>query len=164
MGKMSKVRAVFISFFAVFFAIYLIIGFQPADAYENYPISGSLTIPAISLDTDVTVAALDNHQLLVPAQIVGSFSRYEGRTLLIGHASSIFSRLHEVKIGNTIYYNGANYQISSIDTREKTAIDMDELLIPSDDSRDTLILMTCAGTLFNNGDATHRLIVTAERI
>jgi hypothetical protein len=28
---------------------------------------------------------------------------------------------------------------------------------------DTLVLMTCAGELLDNGDATHRLIITAVK-
>lgn len=162
MRRLSRTRLIFTGLFATFFAIYLFIGLQPADAYENYEISGSLSIPAISLATDVTTSTINDHRLSVPSHIVGSFSRFPNWTLLVGHSSSVFNHLHETKIGDVIYYNGANYQITSVNTLEKSAIDMDELLIPDTDT-DTIILMTCAGTLFDNGDATHRLIVTAKR-
>jgi sortase (surface protein transpeptidase) len=38
---------------------------------------------------------------------------------------------------------------------------MKELLKAED--TDTLVLMTCAGELMSNNDATHRLIVTAKK-
>lgn len=38
---------------------------------------------------------------------------------------------------------------------------MSTLLTPT--SQDTIILMTCAGTDLGNGDASHRLIITAVR-
>ncbi len=43
--------------------------------------------------------------------------------------------------------------------KEKSMISMSELL--KADDKETIVIMTCAGESLENGDATHRLIVTA---
>ena len=51
------------------------------------------------------------------------------------------------------------YHVKSIIVKDKGMISMSEVLKAEDQK--TLVLMTCAGDYLNNGDATHRLIVTA---
>ena len=42
---------------------------------------------------------------------------------------------------------------------EKADVDMNKMLAPAE--KDTLVIMTCAGMDLGNGDATHRLVLTA---
>ena len=158
MVKNLNLRNIFISAYVLFFASYLVIGIQPAEAAE-YEISATLKIPSISLESDVTTLLLDNHRLATPESIVGSFSRNQ-TTLLIGHSSSVFQNLSQAQINDIIYYNGSAYLITTVETKPKNEINIDQLLL-SDDA--TLILMTCAGEDLGNGDATHRLIITAKK-
>ena len=144
-------------YFLAFF-VYLIIGLAPADAVQ-YEIEGSLEMPAIGLQSDVTRLKLHNHKLDTPDTIVGSFSWEENKTLLIGHSTTVFENLNLTVVGDVIVYNGKNYWVTDIVVKEKSKIIMEELLEGAD--KDTLVIMTCAGEIFESGDATHRLIVTA---
>lgn len=160
--KSPNYRAIFLSIYIAFFAAYLFVGLQPADA-ESYEISASLEIPAIGLVSDVTTLHLDGDRLNTPEYIVGSYARSSHRTLLIGHSTTVFQNLHILQIGDQITYDDTTYTIQNIATVEKSAINMEELLKnPITTSRDSLVLMTCAGDLLNSGDATHRLIIIAE--
>ena len=162
MAKTPSLRSIFVSIYAVFFAVYLFIGLQPAEA-TSYEILTTMEIPSISLVSDVTQSIVSNHQLSVPDTIVGSFTRGY-KTLLLGHSSSVFTDLHQVQIGEKIVYDEDEYIITQIEIYHKSAIDMEDLLAPDEKSdNSTLILMTCAGRDLGAGDSTHRLIVTAER-
>ena len=157
--KRLNPKRIFVGLYALFFVIYIIVGLQPAEATKSYEISTALYIPSINLNTDVVNLELENHKLETPDTIVGSFSRAENKTLLIGHSTTVFQNLDKLQIGEEVIYDGTIYYIYSSEVVEKTAIDMNELLAKTD--QDTLVIMTCAGTNLGNGDATHRLIVTA---
>ena len=100
-------KTVFIGLYVVLFAIYIIVGLQPAGA-ANYPVSSKLSIPAIDLTSDVTTLQLENHALNTPDTIVGSYSQAEHKTLLIGHSTTVFERLNEIKVGDLIEYDGSS--------------------------------------------------------
>lgn len=151
-------RGVAIAIYCMAFVAYLIYGLQPVEA-SNYSIDNKLSIPEINLDTDVTILSLNNNKLDTPDTIVGSFSRSEGKTLLIGHSSTVFNRLHELKLNDEIYYNNKNYRVISAEKILKSNVNMEKIL--SSDKKDTIVLMTCAGEDLGGGDATHRLIITA---
>ena len=138
--------------------IYIVIGLQPARAiqYDTYT---QIIIPEIELVSDVTKLTLDNNALNTPDAIVGSYSRNQNKTLLIGHSTSVFQNLKEVKMYSEILYNGNRYVVTEIKTMGKSEINMNQILKSED--RETLIIMTCAGELLENGDATYRLLVTA---
>lgn len=138
--------------------IYIVIGLQPARAIQ-YDAYTQIIIPEIELVSDVTKLTLDNNALNTPDTIVGSYSRNQNKTLLIGHSTSVFQNLKEVKMYSEILYNGNRYVVTEIKTMGKSEINMNQILKSED--RETLIIMTCAGELFENGDATHRLLVTA---
>ena len=140
------------------FAMYIFVGLTPAGA-SNYEISGEINIPSIALQSDVTTLHLVDHKLETPDTIVGSYAPNDSKIFLIGHASTIFKDLDLVNINDTIYYNGKIYEIVGMETILKSDINMDKLLAPT--LSNTLVIMTCAGTPLRNGDATHRLIVTA---
>lgn len=153
-------RYLFVSLYFVAFAIYLLIGLQPVGA-TNYNISSELMIPRIGLKTDVASLNLRDGNLDTPESIVGSFSKYPRKTLLIGHSTTVFQRLNDVEANDSIILDGNKYHIVSKYVTPKSDISMTELL--RDSGRNTIVLMTCAGELIGNGDATHRLIVVAVK-
>ena len=155
----QQVRRGTLAFFALFLPAYLFFGLQPVAPAEasTYP---TLEIPSIDLSTPVEPLALDGSTLTAPGAIAGSFSLYTSPTLLIGHNTTVFQRLDQVKIGDNIIYDGLSYQISDIEVRPKAEINMNVLL--EHRTQPTLILMTCAGEPLGGQDYTERLIVTAE--
>ena len=153
-------KFVIISYFSSLF-VYVIFGFMPAGA-KNYDISGKVSIPAINMFSEVTSLELKGRKLETPDYIVGSYSNAENKTLLIGHRSTIFNKLDEVMIGDSIWFNGQEYIVSDSEIYEKANINMDQLLAREDEN--TLVVMTCAGKYLDASDATHRLIVTAKAL
>lgn len=153
-------RIVLASYFASF-AIFVSVGFSPVFA-TKYEISGNLTIPAINLETEVTDLELENNHLETPDSIVGSFASARNKTFLIGHASTVFQNLYKIHVGDIIEYNEVKYVVKNTTIMAKSEINMQELLKASDN--DTLIIMTCSGEDLGGGDATHRLILTAEGV
>ena len=159
--KRLNIGTVLIGLYVVVFVTYLAFGLRPvAEAAQSYEISAELNIPSINLASDVTTLQLENRELKTPDSIVGSFSRAENKTLLIGHSSTVFQNLNRIAFGEEINYNDHIYTVQKIETLEKSEIDMSKLLARA--KKDTLVIMTCAGDDLGNGDATHRLIVTAE--
>ena len=152
-------RAIFVAVYIMLFVLYIIIGLQPADA-ANYEVSSKLTIPSIGLNVDVTALSLESNRLETPDTIVGSYSRYKNKTLLIGHSSTVFQNLDDIIIGDSFEYNNKHYIVVKARLVVKEAIDMDEILVDTD--KDTVVIMTCAGEDLGGGDATHRLIIYAE--
>ncbi len=146
-------------FYIIFFAVYFIIGFQPAAEAMDYKVSNELKIESINLNAPVTKLEIKSGKLETPVDIAGSYSITPNKTLLIGHASSIFKNLNLAKIGDKIEYEGDTYKIISTETMEKSAVNMERLL--ANTKKPTLKIMTCAGEYYNDGDASHRLIVTA---
>lgn len=140
--------------------IYIVTGLQSAEAV-NYQISTVLSIPAIELSSDVTELSLNGRKLDTPDTIVGSFSQAENKTLLIGHSTTAFTKLHLTKLGDVIYYNDGAYRTVEILKLPSGQISMDKVLAGAE--KETLILMTCAGTLYDDGDASHRLMVVAVK-
>lgn len=159
--KLPKSRVIFIAFYAVFLAAYIIIGLQPAEA-ASYKISSNISIPSINLTSGITKLTLENGQLSIPDDIIGEFYSSKKNVLLLGHSTSSFQNLENVKLEDIINYNDKTYRVSDIKIVEKESIKMTELLKSTGTSK--LTLMTCAGTLLPNQDATHRLIITAIKI
>ena len=159
--KHFNFRRLFVTLYSLFFVVYVIIGLQPAEAV-NYNVSAKLVIPSIGFESDVTELSLVDNKLDTPDTIVGSYSEHHNKTLLIGHESTVFYDLDEVKIGDVINYDGLNYAIVKARLAIKDSIDMEEILEPAEN--DTVVIMTCAGADLGNGDATHRLIITAEAL
>lgn len=158
--KRLSLRTVLIGLYVVVFGAYVIWGLQPAEAAQSYEISAELNIPSISLVSDVTTLQIEDHELKTPNNIVGSFSRAENKTLLIGHSTTVFQNLNNVKIGDEINYDNGIYVVKNIKVLEKANVDMSKILASTE--KQTLEIMTCTGDLLDGGDATHRLIITAE--
>lgn len=155
-----SIRAIFTIIYIVGFFAYLVGYFVQANGIA-YTIDGGLAIPSIDLVSGVTKLELKDHKLDTPDSIVGSFSNHQNKTLLVGHSTTIFSDLHQSKVGDRVIYNNTEYKIAKMEIFKKSDIDMTELL--KSENVDTLVLMTCAGEPMGNTDATHRLIVTATR-
>lgn len=153
----SRLHRLISTLSVLFFTLYLISRLPTPTAL---PVSGHLVIPKIQLSAPVTTLHLKNHQLETPATMVGSFSRAHNKTLLIGHVSTVFTKLAMLTIGDKFNYNQQTYQITDLVTLEKSAINMDQILAPT--PIPTLVIMTCAGQSLDHGDATHRLILTAK--
>lgn len=159
--KHFEFRYLFWFLYAVLFLFYIIVGLRPANA-ANYSIDGYLSISSIGLSTDVTSLTLRDNHLDTPDEIVGSYSEASNKTLLIGHSTTVFRGLHRLSLNDVLEYNGKNYRIKKIETKAKTNIRMTLLL--RETTEDTVVLMTCAGELLGNGDASHRLIITAVEV
>lgn len=160
--KRFNFRGAFALFYVLAFAVYIVIGLQPAEAAKNYPVATNLTIPSIDLETGVTKLHFDGGTLDTPDTIVGSYSEANNKTLLIGHSGTVFQNLKNVKIGDIIIYDGKTYEVKIERLAAKEVIDMSEILMPA--KKDTIVIMTCDGKTLGNGDATHRFIVTAVKI
>lgn len=156
--KHINFKFIFIGVYCVAFLTYIIYGLQFAEA-TNYEINAKLEIPSIGLATDVTPLTLEENKLDTPDSIVGSYSSFPSKTLLIGHTTGVFHALNRIAVGDQITYQDNKYDVIDYYVALKSDINMTDLLSATD--KDTLVLMTCAGTLYEGGDASHRLIVTA---
>ena len=160
--KKANFRRIFAVIYVAVAFSFITIGLQPAEA-AKYDISAFLNIPSAGVISSVTKLELQNHELKTPNRIVGSYTRQgSNRTLLIGHSTSVFSGLKYVNLGDMVFYGQHFYRVEDIVTIPKEKIDMNKLLKASEYEPDTIILMTCAGELYGEGDATHRLIITAR--
>lgn len=149
---------------AVYFVtafLFLVVGLQPAAA-QNYETKAWLRIPKAGLEFGVAEVGTQDNELMVPDELVGSFSQAENKTLLIGHRTTVFNRLGEVMIGDEVDYDGDVYIVSDIEVVLKEEIWMWKILEAAE--KPTIVMMTCAGEIFEDGDATKRLIVTAEKV
>lgn len=155
-----SLKYIFIGAYILAFLAFLVYGLQPAEAAQSEQISGKLEIPSIGLVSDVTTLELQEGRLVTPDSIVGSFSNHENKILLIGHSTTVFQNLKDINLGDTISFNGSNYQVVDIQILEKQVVNMHDILAGEDE--ETLTIMTCAGDLLDGGDATHRLIVEAK--
>lgn len=159
--KHLSFRKVFGILYFVLFFVFLYHGLQPAEAV-NVEVSTELSIPGINLVSDVAKIDLDDNKLKTPDTIVGSFTKEANKTLLIGHVSTVFKNLHSTKVGDLVIYDEDEYKIVSSEIRKKEDINMDEILAETE--KNTLVIMTCSGKDLDNGDATHRLIITAVKV
>ncbi len=158
--KSFDYRKIFIFVYALAFLVYIIVGLQPADASSQYKITGKLIIPSIELESDVAELELLNNKLDTPDTIVGSYSNSDNNTLLIAHSTSAFIDLDRLNIGNLVIYNDNKYLVTDVSVFAKKDIQMRTVL--QEESVGTIKLMTCFGELYEGGDASHRLIVTAK--
>ena len=158
LGKHLRLRDVLMGLYVVAFAVYLVVGLQPAEA-ANYDVATELVIPSIRLESDVVTLHLEHRELKTPDTIVGRYARAENKTLLVGHSTTVFQDLDEVQVGDVVHYDELDYVVTETKVVAKNEVDMMGLLEETDE--ETIVIMTCAGELIGGGDATHRLLVTA---
>ncbi len=140
------------------------LGLRPAGAtrHEN---NSYLGIPSISLMSSVESMELSDNRLHTPDMVAGSFNyNNSNRTLLVGHSSTVFDSLSKVRLGEKVFFDGSVYKIHTMEVLEKSAINMNQLVKDDGSDIQKLIIMTCAGELYENGDASHRLIIIASKI
>ena len=102
-----------------------------------------------------------------------------GAKFLYGHNSgAVFGSLHTLGIGSTftlnLHGNSVTYRVTEIGMYEKTndyaITDVNTSqtyamgAIASNAKGHALALMTCAGTMYSGGDASHRLVVYADSL
>ena len=155
------VRIFTTAFFLIMLPIYLYIGFQPNLDLKalSYP---TLEIGDIKLETPVAPIELVDRRLDAPDTIAGIYTPSEHKRFIIGHSSTVFKNLYRLRAHAKFTYDGVEYQVTEISTIRKADVDMNSILAPAE--KDTVIIMTCAGEPLPNQDATHRLIITAERV
>ena len=167
----SKKHLLYFGIFLAYFIgaiLFVYFGLQPATsatevyAKEESVATSTLEIPSINLVTPVMQVSLNDNNLEVPEQIAGFYSAHKHKTLLIGHSTTVFSDLKELKLDQKIIYNQAEYIISEITTKEKSEISMKDIL--KEETGNTLVLMTCTGEKITDTDFSHRLIITAKQI
>lgn len=153
-------RVFFVSLFMILAPFYFFSGIQPVSSIEatSYP---ELRLPEIDLATPVAPLEMTERQLIAPATIAGSYSQAPNKQFIIGHSSTVFRNLNQATLYQHLYYNDIEYTITEVEVLAKADVDMTAILDTAD--VDTIIIMTCAGTPLPEQDATHRLIVTAER-
>lgn len=171
LAHLPREKKIYLVIFATYFLAtfaFIAIGLQPIKssaavyAAESETAISLLSIDSIDLYAPVKTVALNGKTLEVPEQIAGAYSVHENKTLIIGHSSTIFTRLNELKTGEEITYSGKKYTISSIEEKRKEDVIMKDIL--KAEEKDTLILMTCSGEKIAGtaSDHTHRLIITAN--
>lgn len=151
-------KIIFLSIYILAFLSYLLYDLLPAEA-SSYAIDSNLMIPSIGLTSDVAKVEIEDGTLPTPDTIVGSYSDEINKVFLFGHSSTVFEKLDRVQVGDKIFYDGKEYIITAYNIYAKSEIDMSQLLSSSE--RNSLVLMTCAGEDYGNGDSSHRLIVSA---
>jgi LPXTG-site transpeptidase (sortase) family protein len=173
--KIAAFRNLFISIFMIVWLFVLtLLSFQESKAQS---VVGQLAIPAINLDSDIVM--LNYYTVTVQGQTylewqvddnmvgwhnVGEPLLESGNSVLNGHSDikgMVFSRLNEVKLGDTMLLNQSYlYTVTDrvIVTEAGATIEQRvanaKWLLPTDDHRLTLI--TCIS-------GTNRLIVVAKR-
>ena len=157
-NRVSFGKLFFTCYFVALF-IYIIIGLQPARAATS---DGNLSIPSIKLASATTTLKPNKSELETPDTIAGSYSQSTNKTLIIGHSTTVFQNLHNIQIGDVVFFNRHVFRVTAIETKLKSSIKMSQLL--KAEETNTIVIMTCAGDLYENGDASHRLIITAVQI
>lgn len=131
-------------------------------------------IPSIDLSTSVKGVGIDvKGNMDVPSGRTMEVGWYKygavpganGTAVLDAHNTAAFQDLYMVKEGDEIdvyLTNGEvrKFVVGKAHTYSMTSLSPLTLFAPSDGT--DLNLITCAGTLLGNGEATHRLIVSAE--
>ncbi|MBR3220403.1 class F sortase [Candidatus Saccharibacteria bacterium] len=163
--KLPKLRSRFIkcTLVALYFlaiGIYFYQGFQPYPVDATAP--NRLFIPSINLSTPVDDVSKTGQKISVPEVIAGAYSENTNKTLLLGHSSTVFERLGDLKIGDSLVFDDNSYRITKIITVTKAEIDMSDVLAPAE--QPTIILMTCTGQHIAGHDYTHRIVITASAI
>lgn len=150
-------RVVFGLFLLLGIGIYLYVGLQPirVDASEQV----RLEIAKIDLFTPVERLERLGNTLIAPEVVAGEYQEMAGRSLVIGHSSTVFKRLSEVELGDSLVYDGVTYRVSERRILAKSEVDMTELVRA--DGKNSLILMTCIGESLGGDDYTHRLVIKA---
>ena len=146
-------------FSIILLAGFLYFGMQPQIAEANSSLI--LEAPSISLTSPIRVIELNSdYTLTSPDHIAGLYQAAKNNTFIIGHSSTIFSNLKNLKPNDYLILDGKTYLVKTYVIQKKSEISMSKVLeaklIP------TLTLMTCHGEKIAKNDYTERIIITAE--
>ena len=150
----------------IFIGIYLFtlmaigyLGFQIHTVEANSNLV--LEAPKIGLKSEIKVLNLnDDYTLTAPDRIAGLYYAAENNTFIIGHSSTVFSNLQDLKINDQIQLDNHSYKITKLFSQNKNSISMSKILEPK--AVPTLTLMTCHGEKVADNDYSERLIISAE--
>ena len=160
--KLPRAKLGLLLGFAYFIAIagFVVHVFMPqlADATSEE----RLFIPSIGLIARVKDIERQGNQLIAPDYIAGAYQPTNHKTVIIGHSSTIFKDLKNVKDTDSFTFDNHKYQIKSREIVEKSLVDMKDIV--SETEVRTVILMTCYGESLGGQDFSHRLIITAEEV
>ena len=121
-----------------------------------------LFIPSIGLIARVRDIERQGNQLIAPDTIAGAYQPTNHKTVIIGHSSTIFQNLKNVKETDTFTFDNKSYKITSREITPKNVVDMEKVVAETE--KNTVVLMTCSGEPLGGQDYTHRLIITAEEV
>lgn len=131
---------------------------KPVDASSDE----RLFIPSIGLVARVQNIEREGNTLKAPDYIAGAYKATGHKTVLIGHSSTIFENLHDVKLKDKFTFDEKTYVVQKIEILEKAMIDMNEIVAETEEN--TVVLMTCYGQQLSGQDFSHRLVITAEEV
>lgn len=121
-----------------------------------------LFIPTIGLVARVKDIDRTGNQLIAPDEIAGAYQPTIHKTVIIGHSSTIFKDLKNIKNDDTFTFDNRSYKVKTTEVMRKSSVDMADIV--SETSKNTIIMMTCSGEPLGGQDYTHRLIITAEEV
>lgn len=121
-----------------------------------------LYMPSIGLIARVKNIERTGNQLIAPDEIAGAYKATNHKTVLIGHSSTIFKDLKNVKYADEFTFDSTKYSVQEIRTIPKNLVDMEDIV--SETEKNTLILMTCSGEPLGGQDYSHRLVIKAEEV
>ena len=135
-----------------------------------------LHIPSINLTSSVEGVGIDKKgRMDVPSGRTNKVGWYKygvvpgniGTAVLDAHNTAAFKKLNQVSVGEEIYVMSSSgewlkFKVTAAKTYSVKNLKPVTLFAPTNSRQINLI--TCAGTLLGNGEATHRLIVSAELV
>ncbi len=135
-----------------------------------------LYIPSINLLSPVQgVGVNERGNMDVPDGRTNNVGWYErgvipggtGTAVLDAHNTAAFSKLNKVPVGADIYVytstgNWLHFVTTQANTYSMNTLSPATLFEPTNRQMQKLNLITCAGQSLGNGEATHRLIVSAK--
>jgi sortase A len=131
-------------------------------------------IPSIDLYTTIEGVGIDEKgRMDVPSGKTNKVGWYKygvvpgntGTAVLDAHNTAAFKKLKEVPVGEEIYVimkSGKKLKFSVTKAKTYEVKKTDPSILFASTKSKQLNLITCAGKLLGNGEATHRLIVSAQ--
>jgi sortase A len=182
MKKFVQTSYIHLSLLILAFVFPPIFGAHADTTYASLPSSYSpetpafVYIPSISLFSSVLgVGVNEKGNMDVPSGLTNDVGWYKygilpgntGTAVLDAHNTAAFKFLHLVPEGGDIYILTSkgqmmHFKVTRAETYSMEVLKPQTLFATTDKKQINLI--TCAGTLLGNGEATHRLIVSAELV
>lgn len=157
---------------------------QPTYDVVSYAAAPAVTVAPAPVETVMPYDAISVAGRVLPivdiadtAVDAGDHVNKYGAKFLYGHNSpAVFGGLVNLGVGNVfmVSYGGvtSTYQVGEVQIFEKTSettlssngLNYRMSAIVNGKGRYDMVLMTCYGTMYGNGDASHRLVVFANQV